>query len=164
MFLDKLNTEKDNCVSSELGLFHKISCKKIEAIPEISFVFNGYALSLSKSILYAHTDNVYILKILFDKTTTYFHMGLIFFLDYHTLFNGEQKIMMFYNSVHEKIGNIRAYTEDRDFFFNEHALDVSLITIGTVFSLVLGAWILYRRNKKIKEKKALEEASLAKLI
>lgn len=164
VFLDKLNKEKDNCVSSELGLFHKISCKKIEAIPEISFVFNGYALSLSKSILYAHTDNVYILKILFDKTTTYFHMGLIFFLDYHTLFNGEQKIMMFYNSVHEKIGNIRAYTEDRDFFFNEHALDVSLITIGTVFSLVLGAWILYRRNKKIKEKKALEEASLAKLI
>lgn len=91
-------------------------------------------------------------------------MGLIFFLDYHTLFHGEKKIMMFYNSFHEKIANIRAYTDDRDFFFNEHALDVSLITIGTVFSLVLGAWILYRRHKKIKEKKALEEASLTKLI
>ena len=140
-----------------------IRCKSLENVPQLSFIFNGYALTLDNNLLYKKYEDFYEMQMSFSDNAEDIVIGLPFFAQFQTVFDGEKNIMLFY-AKHRSMLNVRKFTDDKDFLFREHvALVISMIGVFLIF-LSIGAIMYMRFKRKQNEKKALEQATYSKLI
>ena len=103
-----------NC--KEIENTHTLNCTSFKEFPGLSFVFNGYALKINNEDLF--TDEGIMNIEFIDKD--YFILGLPFLKNYHTVFDNEQNILIFWNADKTKIGNVRQYTDEKSLFFSEY--------------------------------------------
>ena len=159
-----LKSKYSNCDTLKSDNIQTIRCNSIDNLLSLSFILNGYALTLDNNLLFKQNGDLYEMQLSFSDTINDIIIGLPFFEQFQIAFDGEKNIMLFYNKDTTKIDNFRKYTDDKDFLFKEHIiLIISMIVVFILF-IVMGIIMFLRFKRKQDEKKALERASYGKLI
>lgn len=144
--------------SEQCSLFndnkHKtiFTCISLEHVPNIYFVFNGFAMLFQPRDLFEEERFVhrvyFISKILFSHDDELITFGIPFIEVYHTLFDMEKNELSFTNVNQNRIYDISFYTNDGDYWLEDN--------IGTVVflsSIVVGVSVIAGRHlyKKIRK-------------
>ena len=133
-----------------------IVCPSISSLSDISFVVNGYALKISKELIWTPVVNSetgtveYLLLIYFYSGFADYLLGTQFFADYHTLFDREKQQIHFY-SYKGLIGNFTEYTKDDIWDWSEHHHLIALLVI-VILLLILILSIVYNLKCKSNNK------------
>ena len=138
------------------------TCISLEHIPNIYFVFNGFAMLFKPKDLFEEERFVhkvyYISKILFSNDDDLITFGIPFIEVYHTLFDMEKNELSFTNINQNRIYDISFYTNDGDYWLEDNigtVVFLSSIVVGV--SVIAGIhlykkirkWLIQRRNIRI---------------
>lgn len=136
----------------------RIGCQDISDAQDIYFVFNGYALKITKKriVYYMVKAGIFFYDIDFGKEDQCI-FGTALFLDYHVLFDGEKKKIGFH-SYNNDFVDVTEFTSDDD--FPEGNDNWKWILIGVICGVcVIGAIVtivilLIRRKNKINKEQS----------
>ena len=150
------------CQSTEIDSgTYMFFCFSLAKVEDISFVFNGYSLTIPREILffkaYSPRGSSYFfgLRIRFTKKSNLIIMGSPFLSTFHTLFDSESNKVFFTSPEKSRIGNVTKYTHDGEVsFFNF----IVVIVLAVVFLLLAGV-ILYYCCKQLSSKEVPKEAN-----
>jgi hypothetical protein len=104
----------------------------IKSFPEISFVFNGYAIKFKKEHLFKNIavenpmngeiTNIQLFTIVVDDSIDYWLIGQPFLKNVHVLYDSENGAMRFTAEDKNAIIDVRNVTTDDDFVFEDYLL------------------------------------------
>ena len=120
---------------------------------DIRITINGNVIIVPKELIfYEVEENLYYSKVVFSDNYLYYIMGNPFFLAYHTLFDEENKQLLFYplkNKYKTKDEN-----EDDD---GLGTFSIICIILAVIIFLIILGYITYRIILWLKSKRDLEE-------
>ena len=152
LFSLKEKIKKYNCIIGSSSLYESddlssfVVCFDIEQIPDISLEFGDYILILNKYKMF-YTINFgygiigYFLNIQFQKNSWIAIIGQNFFTEFHTLFDPENKVLIFYSDKNGKIISLKNNN-------NENGNNLGIIIIFLIIIILIIAFFYYRNQKK----------------
>ena len=129
-----------------------VICLDLEKLPDISLNFGNYILVLSKYNMFfgvrlENGKKGYFLNAYFEKNLDTAIIGQSFFIEFHTLFDAENKILQFYSDYDDKIIFLNKKKEGG----NSHVIIFLILII-----IIIGIYFVYRYNKKRKNETQFE--------
>ena len=98
-----IREEGDSSTGSQKAIY----CRNPNNLPKITIGLQNYVLTLGKSTfytqIYTNREYVYRLRLLFLDNVNFCVIGQDFFYEYHTLFDGENGVLKFYNDEQNEI-------------------------------------------------------------
>ena len=131
------------CHEVEYDNIHTLECMPHESFYDLSFVFNGYAFKINNEDLFFSNGTMNVDFVDQD----YFVLGLPFLKNYHTVFDNEQDILIFWNADKTKIGNVRRYTDEKSLFFSEYRGTVIFGVLVFIGLIVYGVLRFFLKKK-----------------
>ena len=143
-----------------------VHCRNGNNLPKITFGVKDYIFTLGKENFYTkiHVNNedIYRLRLIFKDNTDICIIGQNFFFEFHTLFDGDNDVLKFYN---ENEGSIIEYSEKtRIKLWILITIIIGGVIILASITVLLIYCICYRKKMNVLlEKELLEMSSIQKL-
>jgi hypothetical protein len=132
---------------------------KVDDLPPVYFVLNGYALKISAKYLFKNGSKFkgkLVFGIVFKKGLDNWVMGQPLFYENHILFDHEKNLIAF-------SGEYKDFTEltsDDDVLFSDYAVPFSLGVIGILLIIAVVAICRFRRKRFLEERRRYMIANL----
>lgn len=144
---------KKNCITDCNDKSCVIGCFNLNALPEIAFVFNGFAFKLDPRTIVTFVPqlNIFLLDIVFQKIDQVI-MGIPFFFNYHIGFDGERDMMIFHSYNSNVILNVNQLTTDNDFLLSDHPGLITFIVMAIIIMIGAFGFVLiyfFKRRKML---------------
>ena len=159
----KKEFKKINCSLNELSLeISNIMCYNKSNLFDIVLGIGDFSLTLSKYLYHEESLQngtvIYFLNIFFEEGIEMGIIGIPFFLEFHTRFDLDKKMMMFYHSNYKKINKrfnnnttIKYDTNKNDI---NYKLKISIIILSLIALILFFIFIKFKfLNKKMKSNK-----------
>ena len=164
LFFLKKELKKINCSINEVSLeISNILCYNKSNLFDIVLGIGDFSLTLSKYLYHEESLHngtiIYFLNIFFEEGIEMGIIGIPFFLEFHTRFDLDKKMMMFYHSNNKKINKIfnnnnntiKYDTNKNDINYKLKILIIVLSLIALILFLII---IKFKYlNKKMKSNK-----------
>ena len=165
IFMTKFNTSKEsNCrLKDGTTQFELIICDDISEVIDFSIVLDGYVIQFDKgnSFSFDVENNRYYFNSVFHYSETKIMMGIPFLMEYHTLFDLDKEVIVFYNETEKKIRSMREYTGDGYSFISRNIGKIILFSVIAVALVAIVIWYYYNLKKK---RELAEEITRVSLI
>jgi hypothetical protein len=132
---------------------------KVDELPPVYFVLNGYALKISSKYLFKSGTKLkgkLVFGILFSKGLDNWVMGQPLFYENHILFDHEKNLIAFSGDF----GDFTELTSDDDVLFGDYAVPFSLGVIGILLIIAVVAICRFRRKRFLEERRRYMIANL----